>query len=715
MFVVHPRPTLRAFAAASLIACVLGASLAYSQGGRDRAPRPIACAALASLVLPHTTITHAEALPADKNHAALGMLPTAICRVVGVSRPAINFEVWLPIGSWNGKFQGVGNSDTAGVISYDAMREALGRGYATASTDTGHTSSEPFDFSWALGRPDLVADFGHRGLHVTTENAKQIIRAFYGKRPDYSYFVGCSTGGQQALMEAQRYPEDYDGIIGGSPANNWTRLYAGARLWYSIVTLNDSESYIPAARTALLGNAVTATCDAIDGIVDGVLDDPRKCKLDPAVLTCKQGQDPATCYTPKQVKAIKDIWTGVRNSRGELIHQPLVPGGEAGAGGWAAWITGSAPFTGLHWLAADGFFKHQVFENLNFNALNFNFDTDLDFALAKVGPVLDAIDPDLRPFKRRGGKLLMYHGWSDPHISPLNSIDYYESVISTLKQRNQARDEAAQDVREFARLFMVPGMQHCSGGPGPNPFDMLTALENWVEKGDPPNRIIASLVANNVVTRTRPLCPYPRVAVYSGSSSTDDAANFVCRTPSAQAPSAPAPSAQAASAQAASARAPSAQAPSARAPSAPAPSAQAPSAPAPSAPAPSAQAPSAPAPSATVPSAPAPSASAPSAPTSQAPPAGPSAAPLNGAPIWQPARTIEFVEGVPAVVSVREFVRDPDSDPLVITLKSGELLPGFTWNPTDYTIAYDGRPMGAKDDAPIAVTELIFDADDGRP
>src|SRR5262249_6070020 len=238
----------------------------------------------------------------------VGTLPVPICRVVGVTLPSVKFEVWMPTKGWNGKFQLVGNGGTAGVISYAAMRTAIARGYATASTDTGHVSSGSFDSAWALNRSDLVADFGHRGTHVTTVNGKQITREFYGERPKYSYYVGCSKGGQQGLMEAQRYPDDFDGIIAGDPANNWTRFYAGSHLWYSMATLKDPESYIPANSTAILGNAVTAACDTIDGIADGVLDDPRKCKFAPAVLTCQPGQDPATCYTPKQVKAIKDIW-----------------------------------------------------------------------------------------------------------------------------------------------------------------------------------------------------------------------------------------------------------------------------------------------------------------------------------------------------------------------------------------------------------------------
>src|SRR5215470_175358 len=261
---MHRRRTPRVLAAAPLLAGVLAAGLAYTQQGEQAQPRPtIPCATLASLAFADTAITLAEALPAGANPAPVGTLPTAICRVVGVSTPAINFEVWLPTDTWNGKFQGVGNRGPAGAISYAAMRAALGRGYATASTDAGYASSGSFDPSWALRPPERIQDFGHRGLHVTTVNAKQIIRAFYGRQPDRSYFVGCSKGGQQALMEAQRYPEDYDGIIGGDPANNWTRFYAGGHLWYSLATLADSASYIPPDKTSILGNAVTAACDGL--------------------------------------------------------------------------------------------------------------------------------------------------------------------------------------------------------------------------------------------------------------------------------------------------------------------------------------------------------------------------------------------------------------------------------------------------------------------
>jgi feruloyl esterase len=493
------------------------------------------CEGLTSVTLPETSITLAQSIPAGTftppGNPPIPNLP-AFCRVAGVTAPAIKFEVWLPLQNWNGKFQGVGNGGTAGVISYSALATALRRGYATASTDTGHVSNGAFDATWALNRPDLVADFGYRGTHVMSVNGKAITSIFYGQQPDHSYFVGCSKGGQQALMEAQRFPEDYDGIIGGDPANNWVHFYAGGHLWYSLATLKDLESYIPANKTAILGNAVTAACDAIDGVTDGVLGDPRKCSFDPAVLTCTAGQDPNTCYTPKQVTAIKQIWSGVKNSAGELVYPGLVPGGEAGPGSWAAWLSGAAPFAGLHYQAAFGFFAYMVFNNPAWDFRTFNYDTDLPFALATVGPLVDAVDPNLEPFQSRGGKLIMYHGFSDPDISPTNSINYFESVVAMQrpgKGNGIGEDRVAlRRTEAFLRLFMVPGMNHCAGGPGTDQFDMVTALENWVEQSSAPERILASHVANGVVTFTRPLCPYPELASYIGSGDPTDAANFAC-------------------------------------------------------------------------------------------------------------------------------------------------------------------------------------------
>lgn len=495
------------------------------------------CTQLLELYLADTRITSASVVAENSfvvpGQTQVSALP-AFCRVVAVTSPAVNFEVWLPLSAWNGKYQGVGNGGMAGSIGYAAMATALRSGYATASTDTGHIAGPAaFDASWASGRPDLIEDFGHRALHLTTVNAKRLTEAFYQAPPDYSYFVGCSKGGQQGLMEAQRYPEDFDGIIAGDPAADWTRFYAGAHLWYSLALLDDEESYLPPAKLPALGAAVNAACDALDGIEDGILQNPLACDFDPASLTCSAGTDTDACLSPKQVAAVERIWSGVTRSSGELIFPGLVPGGEAAPGGWSTWVTGREPFSALHWLGGEGFFRWFVFDDADWDFRSFDFDADLEFALAKVGAAVDANDPDLRPFRDGGAKLIVYHGWSDPDISPKASIDYYEDVIDVIAdETNLVERRAALDrTRDFFRLFMVPGMGHCRGGPGPDDFDPLTALASWVEGDIAPESMIAAKVVAGDVVRTRPICAYPLVAAYSGNGSTDEAASFHCTLP----------------------------------------------------------------------------------------------------------------------------------------------------------------------------------------
>jgi feruloyl esterase len=495
------------------------------------------CQRIAVTYLADTNISLTEIVSANSfvaPEADTTMTTPAFCRVVGRASPAVNFEVWLPLSGWNGKYQGVGNGGMAGTISYGSMANALRRGYAVASTDTGHVAGPiPFDASWAAGRPDLIEDFGHRALHITTVNAKQLTEAFYHAAPDYSYYVGCSKGGQQGLMEAQRYPDDFDGIIAGDPANDWTRFYAGAHLWYSLAMLVDEASHIPPAKLPALGNAVNAACDSLDGIEDGILQNPLACNFEPASLTCPAGTDNNSCLTPKQVTAVEKIWSGVSTSDGELIYPGLVPGGEAYRGTWSTWVSGRDPFTSLHWRGGEGFFRWFVFNDADWDFRSFDFDEDLKYALEKVGPAVDSDDPDLRPLRDNGGKLLVYHGWSDPDISPLASINYFESIVEVIADDNQAPNwqTALEQTQDFYRLFMVPGMAHCSGGPGPDRFDALTALENWVERDIPPESIIASKIEDGNVVRSRPLCVYPEVASYSGSGSTDEAANFSCVAP----------------------------------------------------------------------------------------------------------------------------------------------------------------------------------------
>jgi feruloyl esterase len=512
----------------ALLAMVLAAPMAAasSTAACARLTRLTIAAMTADTTIESASVVEAGTLRLPPPRRALLDMPE-FCRVVGLTKPAIQFEVWLPMQTWNSKFQGVGNGGTAGFISYSAMALALRRGYATASTDTGHVNhpyGNGFDASWARGRPDLVADLGYRALHVTTVNAKAIVAAFYGTPAAHSYYVGCSQGGGQGLMEAQRFPADYDGILAGDPANNWVRHYIGEHLWYSIATLKDPHSYISASKVAILAAAVNRACDANDGVRDGVVSNPLACKFDPAVLACKPGEDPAACFTEKQVQAVKEIWGGVRDSAGNVINPGLVPGGEGGPGGWARWLTGAAPLGGTHWKAADAVLKDMMFDDPDYNSLDFNFNTDTKRMLAKLGPSMDAVKPDLRPMQRRGAKLILYHGWSDPDISPLNTIDYYDDVVKTVGPATP----------EFVRLFLVPGMQHCSGGPGATTFDGVTALERWVEDGVAPQRILAAKVVDGAVQETRPLCAYPKHAVYLGKGNTSDAANFACEMPQAE-------------------------------------------------------------------------------------------------------------------------------------------------------------------------------------
>ena len=523
------------FSVAAVLAVVLASSLAAQGGSAQGGSTSVgnACERVASLALADTTITAAETIagpsftpPGARGNATLKDLP-AFCRVAATSKPEVRFEVWLPVAGWNGKFQGVGNGANAGTISYDAMAKALRAGYAVASTDTGHATVDGRDAKWALGRPDLVADFGYRSLHLMTEHGKAIVRSFYNQSATRSYYVGCSTGGRQGLMEAQRFPEDYDGLVAGAPAANWTRFQAGGHLWAVLALNKDPESYLPASKLPLIEHAVNAACDAADGVADGVLNDPRQCHFDARTLTCKANQDPASCLTPKQATAVNDIWSGPHNSKGELIYPPYMRGAEA-AGGWATYTTGKGPVSGSHWEQASNTLKYMVFENASWDFRTFDYDKDVPFADAKLGKTMNAFDPDLSALRKRGGKLLLYHGWNDPSISPQNTVNYYESALNTWRQQEKAGAQATPD---FIRLFMVPGMLHCSGGPGTDKFDPLEALEQWVEHGKAPEQLAASHVANGAVTRTRPLCAYPKVATYKGSGSTDSAENFACQAP----------------------------------------------------------------------------------------------------------------------------------------------------------------------------------------
>jgi feruloyl esterase len=522
----RPRTALAALA----LACLRLASPAHAAQ---------TCDTLSKLDLPNTSITRAESVaagaftpPAGK---ALSNMP-AFCRVAGTIKPSsdsnIAFEVWMPASNWNGKFLGAGNGGFAGAIGYDQLMNAVVHNYATTATDTGHHAGGT-DASWALDHPEKIADFGYRAIHETAVKAKAILHAFYGEDAQHSYFSSCSNGGRQALMEAQRYPEDYDGIIAGAPANYWTHLLSNAA-WDNLALLGDKDSYIPPKKLPAIQAAALAACDALDGVKDGVIEDPSRCHFDPGVLLCKDAESDA-CLTAPQVAALKKLYAGGHNAHGR-IFPGYSPGGEAELGGWTAWITGPSPEHSLMYAFSTQFFKNMVFDNAAWDYHAFDADRDTKAAEDKQTRNLNATDADLGAFRKRGGKLILYHGWSDAAIAPQNTIDYYETVSAKM---------GAQQTAAFARLFMVPGMQHCGGGSGPNTFgqypgssgdpdrDMQAALERWVEKGVAPERIVAAKRKNDLdpasdVVRTRPLCAYPLVARYQGSGSTDDAANFAC-------------------------------------------------------------------------------------------------------------------------------------------------------------------------------------------
>jgi feruloyl esterase len=474
------------------------------------------CESVSSIVLPNAAITTAAAVDAGAFPAPPGRGPNAgavyralpaFCRVAATLKPsadsAIKIEVWMPAAGWNGKLQAVGNGAWAGTISYPALATALAAGYAAASTDTGHEGNNA---NFITGHPEKVTDFAYRAVHEMTIAAKSITAAFYSKGPQYAYWNGCSTGGRQAMAEAQRYPADYDGIIAGAPANYTTKLQ-GTQVWTAAVAHNDEAGYIPVNKYAAIHNAVLEQCDALDGVKDGVIEDPTRCKFDPRVIQCK-GEDNASCLTAPQVDVARKIYAGPGNFPG------LEPGSELG---WAT-LAGPKPMD----LAVE-VYRYLVFGDPKWDYLKFNPAADMARADEAIGKSMNSVDPNLTPLFAHGGKLLQYHGWADPGITPGSSVNYYRSVLD--------RMGGVAKVSESYRLFMVPGMGHCGGGEGTSTFDMVSALDAWVTQGKAPGRIEASRVVEGKVVRTRPLCPYPQIATYKGSGSTDDTLNFTCKAP----------------------------------------------------------------------------------------------------------------------------------------------------------------------------------------
>jgi feruloyl esterase len=419
----------------------------------------------------------------------------------------------MPLAGWNQRFQGVGNGGFAGTISYPAMASALADGFATGSTDTGHGPEGGMNAPlWALGHPERIVDFGYRSVHEMTLKSKAVTAAYYGSQPRYSYWLGCSEGGRQGMGEAQRYPTDYDGIVAGAPVFGFTRTQTRSLSLQKILR-DDPAAFVPGSKLKLLHEAVLAQCDNLDGVRDGVITHPPACKVDFAAIQCK-AEDRPDCLTASQVKYIRADYEGSRNARtGERLMWGHSPGSE---------LRANAPETiEVDAIQPSGFWRYFVFDDPKWDGRSFDFDQDVVFADKKVGAAMNNFDPDLRAFRARGGKLIHYHGWSDAQPSPANSVDYFGRVQKAV----------GGDTSDFYRLFMVPGMGHCGGGPGTDQFDKIGAIRAWVEQKKAPDVILAEHKTGGRTDRSRPLCPHPQIAKYKGSGSTDEAASFSCAAP----------------------------------------------------------------------------------------------------------------------------------------------------------------------------------------
>ena len=484
-----------------------------------------ACEALRSLNLPKVAITAADFVAAGSPAPGRGRPSTGLraggaseplpahCRVAATLTPSgdshIEMELWLPAEGWNGKFLAMGNGAWAGNIPLDAIATGLRRGYATAANDTGHKGGSA---AFLLGHPEKLVDFAWRAMHEMAVHSKAIIRTFYGRGPQLSYYQGCSTGGRQGLMEAQRFPDDFDGIIAGAPVNNMVHLNV-SQVHLQVEMLKNPARLVSAEKRTLFANAVVAACDANDGVKDGIINNPRACTYDPGALACKAG-DAADCLTAAQVENARSAWTSVKTRAGTLVYPGRSPGFESG---WRIPTPGAA----LNPLFADmpRFVGRQ---DRNWDPMTFDLEKDLALALTN-GDFIEATDPNLAAFKARGGKLLLYHGWADPGPAPENTINYYEAVNKTLGGR--------QD--DWMRLFLMPGVGHCGGGVGPDQADFLGAMERWREGGMAPAQIPATRAGGRggQPPMSRPLCPFPQVARYNGSGNTDEAKNFTCSAP----------------------------------------------------------------------------------------------------------------------------------------------------------------------------------------
>jgi feruloyl esterase len=490
------------------------------------AAAPVTCEGLASLGLPDGKITSASLIAAGQftppaggpmmggpGGLAVFKNAPAFCRVTATLAPTpdsdIKIEVWMPAENWNGKLVGIGNGVWAGSIGYSALAEPLSRGYATAATDTGHVGTG-MDAGFAVGHREKLIDFGYRAIHEMTVKAKTILAAYYGKKERLSFWVSCSTGGRQGLMEAYRYPEDYDGISSMAPANPMVGLMIGS-LWTGYAAMKDEAHRLP--NIMISNKAYIEQCDVTDDLKDGIVSEPGRCSYDPGIIQCKEGNK-NDCLTAQQVEALRNIYGGVKNpATGELVFAGFPPGSEQQV---MALTNGPEPF-----MVATSYFRDIVFNNPKWDFRSYDYDKDLEASFKAGSDILDVPSSGLTRFFEGGGKLLLSHGWADGLIPAPNTVAFYKSMIA-----NMDPGKAAESVR----LFMFPGMGHCGGGDAPCVVDMLSVIDKWVSEGKAPDSIIASRPPGQKAM-TRPICPYPQIARYKGTGDIDNAANFICAEP----------------------------------------------------------------------------------------------------------------------------------------------------------------------------------------
>jgi len=462
---------------------------------------------------------------------ASGNVPE-FCRVTGTLSPEIAFEVSLP-SKWNGRFYMIGNGGHAGDALDNPGRvtqrnEALALGFAFAQTNTGHYASKEPGASFVMSNPEKAVDYAWRAVHLTAVTGKNVTKDYYGQAASHAYWNSCSNGGRQGMLEAERFPDDFDGVVAASPWVDQTGFTIGA-MWNQKAM---AGSGVTPAKLATVAGKVMEKCDAIDGLKDGLIDDPRKCSFDPArdVPQCAAGADGAECLTAAEASAIAKVYSGPI-SNGKPFFPGFMPGSEAvtagrggaSASGWMGVIVGAQPDAKpADFNLAEGTMRFLVFKppmpDYDYRAFDYDKDIHLLDAWSKEA---DAKNPDLSKFRKHGGKVIMTYGWADTILQPLMGVHYFE----------QAMEKNGANMTEFFRLFMAPGMAHCGGGYGPDRHDSMTAVINWVEKGTAPDSMVASRVVDNKIVRTRPLCVYPEVARYSGQGSIDEAGNFKCVKP----------------------------------------------------------------------------------------------------------------------------------------------------------------------------------------